>query len=94
MSTDRVCFENETYESANEAVLFCKMYLEEKDQADAAIYLEGLDPICDQRTGRVARSCLVAAQQRTNDDQAMHVVTLALNAVDRALRTPVLLAAS
>jgi hypothetical protein len=84
----------DTYESANEALLFCKMYLEEKGLADAAIYLEGLDHVCDHRTGRVAWSCLVAASQRVNDVSAMHFVTLALNAVERALQAPVLLAAS
>jgi hypothetical protein len=85
---------NETYESANEAVLFCQMYLEERGQADAVVYIEGLDPICDLVTGRIARDRLVAASYRTNDSAARHVITLALNAVDRALQTPVLLAAS
>lgn len=85
---------NEMYESANEAVLFCQMYLEERGQSDAAVFIEGLDPICDRITGRVARGRLVAAAQRTNDSAARHIITLALNAVDRALETPVLLAAS
>jgi hypothetical protein len=84
--------ENSTYESAYEALLFCKMYLEEKGQVDAASYLEGLDPVCDQLTGRVARGRLVAAQRRISDSSAQHIVTLALNAIDRALHTPVLLA--
>ena len=85
---------SDTYESANEAVLFCQTYLEESGQADAVVFIEGLDPICDQVTGRVARGRLIAAAQRTNDVAARHVITLALNAVDRALQTPVLLAAS
>lgn len=83
-----------TLESANEAYFFCKVYLEEKGQADAAAYLEGMDFIDDVRTGREARGRLVAAARRVSDSSSRHVVTLAINAVERVLGVPVLLAAS
>lgn len=85
-------FENEMYESANEAVLFCAAYLSEKRERAAALYLEGLDSICDQMTARIARSRLAAAWQQTNDKYAQHMLTAAFNAVERAMNAPVLLA--
>lgn len=88
----RTDFENETYESANEALLSCHAYLLEMKERGAAIYLEGLDYICDQVTARVAHTRLAAAQQKTNDSAARYMITSALQAVERALNTPVLLA--
>jgi hypothetical protein len=86
-------FETSLYESAYEALLFLKVSLEENGQADVASYFEGLDPICDQRTSLTARSRLLAANRHIRGIAVRHLGTLAMNALDRALETPVFLAA-
>ncbi len=87
-------YETESYETTFETLAFCKAYLEERQQLDAALYLEGLVSVCDQATAREARGRLVAAEKhvRDDDDSARHVIILAINAVERALGAPVLLA--
>jgi hypothetical protein len=81
-----------TYDTANEAVLFCKEYLEERRLSDAASYLEGLDAITDQNSSGTAHARLEAVKKLVRDPRAQHAITLALNAVERALQEPVLLA--
>lgn len=85
-------YETESYETTSETLAFCKAYLEERRQLDAALCLEGLVSVCDQATAREARGRLVAAEKHVRDDSARHVIILAINAVERALGAPVLLA--
>lgn len=82
------------FETASEAVLFCQAYLLEKGERTAAIYLEGLDCVCDPRSARIAHGRLVAAEQRTTGREARYAVISALRAVERALDLPALQAAS
>jgi hypothetical protein len=83
----------EHYESASEALLFCRSYLQEQQQRSAD-YLEGLDAIESPTMCRVALGRLRTALSRADGSAAQHVITLALNAVERALGTRQLLAAS
>jgi hypothetical protein len=84
-------FMTSAYETASEALAFCKSYLEEADQNDAAVYLEGLN-VHDTDTSLVAHNRLVLAQRFVNDRAAKHMVALALNAVERCMSTTLLAA--
>jgi hypothetical protein len=88
MNTD-----HDSYDSATEAFLHCKEFLEEREELTAAACLEGLDALDGPTLCRVAHSRLVEAQRRTCDASSKHFVTLALNAVNRAIGLPAMLSA-
>lgn len=84
MSFEPVLFANTMFETANEAFLFCKGYLEEKGHADAAQHLEGLDPINAVSLGRLALKALYRARPLVTGD-ALEYVDIAINAMGRAV---------
>lgn len=85
MNLDPVLFENSMYETANEAVLFCKEYLERNGHADVACDLDNLCPITDQAMAAYAREVLVRVQKNVRSRKAAEYVAIARSTVDRAL---------
>lgn len=83
--------DHEKFESATMALLATREFLEQCDEA-TALYLEGLDLIESSAMCRVVQRRLIQAQSHTKDTSAKHYLAMALNAVDRAIGEPVLLA--
>ncbi len=94
MNTLNTELDNERYDAANEAVLFCLTFLSEREEHTAASCIEGLDAITNQRTGRIAYNRLLAAQRCTRDTEAKYALNAAMHTVERALHVQALLAAS
>jgi hypothetical protein len=85
--------EADAYENASEVLAFCRSFLEETGHCDVALYL-AVDRVYDHLSARAALSQLIGARAQATTAEARHVVTLAVNAVERVLATPELLAAS
>lgn len=84
MCFEPILFTNSMYETANEAVLFCKTYLEEEGLDDLAGCLAGLDAVNEAAIGRVAHRVLLGMQSRVPSAHGECIAT-ALNALERAL---------
>lgn len=85
MNFDPVLFDNSMYETANEAVLFCKEYLAQNGHAHVARDLENLNPVTGQAMAEFARASLTQAQKNVRGPKAAEYVRIALNTIDRAL---------
>lgn len=83
--------DHEKFESATMALLATREFLEQYDEATAT-YLEGLDLIESSTMCRVVQRRLIEAQRHTKDTSVRHFLAMALNAMDRAIGEPVLLA--
>jgi hypothetical protein len=94
MNTMTTELDNDRYDAANEAVLFCLTFLSEREEHTAASCIEGIDAIIDQRTGRIAYNRLLAAHRCTRDVAAKYTLSTAMHTVERALHVQALLAAS
>lgn len=83
MTHEPVLFTSTMFETANEAFLFCKNYLQSANHP-AANHLEGLDPINDPTLGRLALRALHTVQPLVSGE-ARQYVDIALNALGRAM---------
>lgn len=84
MNLDPVLFESSMHETANEAVLFCQEYLEEKGYEDIASALAGHLPLTDDTATYVVVCLLERALPRVQGE-AVEYVRIALNTARRAL---------
>jgi hypothetical protein len=90
MNLDPTLFTNPMYETANEAVLFCQEFLQEKGYLQFAIQLAGFTPVSCYNVAVIVRDILVGMQTRVRGEAAEYVA-IALSTVCRAIngeRTP------
>jgi hypothetical protein len=86
MNFEPTLFDNTMLETANEALLFCKDYLE-KRELNVATQLEGLDPICTRTMASLALRVLFNIRTSVRGE-AKECVDIAINAMKRAIRDP------
>ena len=84
MNLDPTLFASSMYETANEAVLFCRDFLQEKDYAPFAKQLAGFTPVNDFAVACVVRDILTAMQPHVRGAAAEYVA-IALSTVERAM---------
>ena len=85
MNLDPTLFESSMHETANEAVLFCKEYLEKKGYESVARQLAAHLPLNDDASGRIVISILESALGIT-EKEALQYVHIALNTARRAVK--------
>lgn len=83
MNHEPVLFASTMYETANEAFLFCKEYLEKSDPRSAEM-LEGIAPINVPVLGRLALRALQNLRTQANEETRVYV-DIAINSMSRAL---------
>ena len=83
MNCDPVLFASPMLETANEAFLFCKDLLLEKNDP-AAQHLEGLDPINTASLGRLALKALYTVRSVVRGESREYV-DIAINSMERAV---------
>ncbi len=82
---DLALFDSTELETANEAVLFAKQYLEERGLEGLANHLEGLVPMTNHQIGRLVTGVLSDILPHTGRGQARDYVDLALRATQKAI---------
>jgi hypothetical protein len=85
MNLDPLLFASPMYETANEAVLFCKDFLQEKGFTALAERLAGNTPVNAIRPAIVVRDILLEARAQVRGEAAEYV-SIALGTVERALQ--------
>lgn len=85
MSFDPVLFDSTMYETANEAVLFCREYLEKNGNADAACALQNFEAITGADMALLALEALAGVQKQVRGPDAAEYVQMAIYTLERAL---------
>ena len=86
MSSEPTLFDSTMYETANEAVLFCKAHLKERGHTRLAKQLESATPVNSAAVGLVAQGILRNMRAQLPGDTG-EFVALALSTVERALES-------
>ena len=84
MNLDPTLFASPMYETANEAVLFCKDFLQKTGHTQFAEQLAGFTPVSHRTVAVVVHNLLKGMQPRVTGEAAEYVA-IALNTVARAL---------
>ena len=88
MTYEPVLFDNTMLETANEALLFCKDFLQGKGRVREASALEGLMPVHTKELGTYALEVLKNARKEIRSDDVLEYLDMAIDSICRGLETP------
>ena len=88
MISEPVLFDNTMLETANEALLFCKDFLQVKGCVREASTLAGLLPVHTKELGTYALETLAMTREELSGAEALEYLDMAMETIRRGIETP------